>query len=95
MTLEGLAEYIDEKYDLEFVDDTENTVEEMVKQGNECLMDDDYKDSWDSIKESKTKLEKYIYENYKVKYAVNGIWNQGFIVFNNDYKFVDFIATIE
>ena len=92
--LDTLINYIDEKYDLEFVDDAEITIEEMIKQGLECLMDNDYVDSWDSIKESNKKLEKYIGENYKVKYAVNSVWNQGFIVFNRDYKFIDFIATI-
>ena len=92
--LDTLINYIDEKHDLEFVDDAEITIEEMIKQGLECLMDNDYVDSWDSIKESNKKLEKYIGENYKVKYAVNSVWNQGFIVFNRDYKFIDFIATI-
>lgn len=92
--LEDLINYIDEKYDMEFVDDTEITVEEMVKQGSECLLDDEYTDSWDSIKESKTKLSKYIGKDMLVKYACNSIWNQGFIVFNKDYKFIDFIATI-
>lgn len=94
MTLTKLEEYIDEKYDMEFVDNDEITVEEMVEQGNECLLDDEYTDSWDSIKESKEKLEKYVGENYKVKYACNSIWRQGFIVFDKDYKFIDFIATI-
>lgn len=92
--LEDLKEYVLEKYDMEFVDDAEIPVEEMVEQGNECLKDLDYKDSWDSIKESRAKLSKYIGNNYRTKYAVNGMWNQGFIVFNKDYKFVDFIATI-
>lgn len=94
MTLTKLEEYIDEKYDLEFVDNAEITVEEMVKQGAECLEDNEYTDSWDSIKESRSKLEKYTDKNYKVKYAVNSMWNQGFIVFDKDYKFIDFIATI-
>ncbi len=92
--IQDLTNYIDEKYDLEFVDDAEITIEEMIKQGLECLIDNDYVDSWDSIKESNKKLEKYIGKNYKVKYAVNGIWNQGFIIFDNYYKFIDFIATI-
>jgi len=92
--LEDLKEYIDEEYDMEFVDDAEITVEEMVKQGSECLEDNCYSDSWDSIKESKAKLSKYIGKNMMVKYAVNSVWNQGFIVFDKDYKFVDFIATI-
>lgn len=94
MTLVQLKEYIDEKYDLEFLDDAEITVEEMVKQGSECLMDNEYADSWDSIKESNKKLENYIGKNFKVKYAINSIWNQGFIVFDKYYKFIDFIATI-
>ena len=92
--LEDLKEYIDEKYDMEFVDDAEIIVEEMVQQGSECLMDLEYADSWDSIKESQAKLGKYIGKNMKVKYAVNGMWNQGFIIFDKDYKFIDFIATI-
>lgn len=73
--LEDLINFIDEKYDLEFVDDAEITIEEMVKQGNECLEDNEYADSWESIKESRAKLEKYIGNNYKVKYSVNGCWS--------------------
>lgn len=92
--LDYLKKYIDEKYDMEFVDDAEITVEEMVQQGNECLNDKEYSDSWDGIKESKSKLEKYIGMGYMTKYAICSIWNQGFIIFDKNYQFIDFIATI-
>lgn len=62
-----------------------------------ALKELELKDSWDEIKKEIKFLEKYKGNNYQMKYALNGIWSQGWVVCkieNDDYKFVDFYRTI-
>ncbi|AQS04014.1 hypothetical protein [Clostridium beijerinckii] len=101
MTIDDLEEFIDEKYDIEFANDKIYgewiTIEQGLESSYKALKELELKDSWDEIKKEIKFLEKYKGNNYQMKYALNGIWSQGWVVCkieNDDYKFVDFYRTI-
>lgn len=101
MTLDELENFIEDEYDMFFADDSIFgnwiTIEHELESLSKALMDLELADSWEDIKKEIEFLEKYQNKNLHMKYALNGIWSQGWFICkinNDDYKFVDFYRTI-
>jgi hypothetical protein len=101
MTIDDLEEFIDDKYDIEFADDKIYgewiTIEQGLESSHKALMDLELSDIWDEIKKEIKFLEQLQGKGYKMRYALNGIWSQGWIVCkieNDNYEFIDFYRTI-
>lgn len=101
MKLDELEEFVDDTYDMEFAEDktfgTWITVEQEIETSKKALLEIELKDNWEEIKNEIKFLEKYQGKGYQMKYALNGMWGQGWIICeiqNDDYKFIDFYRTI-
>ncbi|GAA0768681.1 hypothetical protein GCM10008908_09320 [Clostridium subterminale] len=99
--LEKLEEYIMNEYDMEFLNDEiigkVNTIEQQIANNNRALQEVELKDSWEDIKSNIRELEKYKDRGLFCKYAVHMdscLWGQGYVIFDQDYRFIDFVRTI-
>lgn len=101
MTIDKLEEYIDNTYDIEFADDSVFgewiTIEQELTSLNKALLEPELCDSWEEIKNEIKFMEKIKGKGYQMKYALNGMWSQGWVICeikNDDYKFINFYRVI-
>lgn len=101
MTLDKLEEFLDDEYNMEFAEDkifgNWITIEQELESLYDALNEKELADSHEEIKCLVKFLEKYKDKGLEMKYALDGIWNQGWLICeikNDDYKFIDFYRTI-
>jgi hypothetical protein len=94
---EELIEYLTDKFDFEPLDGKYEyeTIKETIEQNYKSLKCEELGDYRETIKEQIKELEKYKDEKYYTMFGHD--WNfpmgicLGYVIFDSDFKFVDFI----
>lgn len=96
--LEELDEKLIELYNMEVDDDKFITVEDMVIGMGECLKDDEFEYSWETLKSEINEFKQYLDKHYYTSLCIDcehgGCFGMGYCVVNNNLEYVGFIRTI-
>ena len=92
--LEQFIDYLSDEFDFEpyYEDGKYETVEETIQNCYKVLQEDELKDIHDNTKYVIKELEKYKGNNAMFCDDWSGIHCLGYVIFDNDFKYLDFIV---